>query len=160
MITAFLLAAQAAPASANDSISLTALTAFLVGILGAVAALINAIKAKEAKAKGVEEGRKQEKQERTVSISNQPVGVQLSDPHLTWTHHSALEQRVTKLETRLDNSEKEAGERYIQILEAGSEREHRITDKLGNKMEGIAREIHGRLDLHFGPKPRTPRSTH
>lgn len=157
MISALLIlaSAQASPVPASDSVSMTGLTGLIVGVLGAVAALINAIKAKEAKAKGIAEGRKQEKQERSVSITGQPVGVQLSEPALTWTHHSALEQRVGTLERAFEKERDEQARQWKILIEAGADREIRITEKLGNKLDGIARELHRRLDDHFGPKTRT-----
>lgn len=156
MIAALFIAAAEAAPPANDSVSLAALGTFLGLLAGAVGAVIAAVKGKKS---GVEEGKKQGRAERSTTIEGQPIGVHVTRT-LSWDNHQALEQRVTKLESRLDATEKEAGERYVQLLEAGSERELRITEKLGSKLDGIARELHGRLDIHFGPKPRTPRNTH
>jgi len=147
-----LTAAQAPPAPANDSVSLVALGTFIGVVAGAIAVVI---KAKDAKAKGVEEGRKLEQQERSVTINNQPVGVQVSEPALTWTHHTALERRVETLEQAFEKERDEQARQWKILIEAGADREIRITEKLGNKLDGIARELHRRLDDHFGPKTRT-----
>jgi hypothetical protein len=67
----------------------------------------------------------------------------------SWDMHQALTHRVIKLEdgmTRMQDElqsiRKESGLQYVSLLQAGSDRELRI----GEKLDAVASEIHRRID--------------
>jgi len=74
----------------------------------------------------------------------------------SWDAHRALADRVTRqeqisneLRTDLQEVRKEAAESYKELMSAGNERERSISDKL----DGIARSIHSRIDELMKTKP-------
>jgi hypothetical protein len=74
----------------------------------------------------------------------------------SWDAHKALCERVTRQESisnelRHDLSEvrKDMAIQYRELMRAGSERETNLSDKL----DGIARGIHSRIDDLVKPKP-------
>lgn len=73
----------------------------------------------------------------------------------SWNDHLTLIARVDRLEKHIDDLRKEQAEQFKDILEAGSERERRLADKI----DAVAREWHARMDTQFGPKPHTRRSS-
>jgi|GEM_PF-4709768 len=70
----------------------------------------------------------------------------------TWDQHAGLERRVTVIEQGQSEMRREMALQYREILESGGMREIRLTEKL----EGIARGIHARIDAMFPPIPRKP----
>ena len=67
---------------------------------------------------------------------------------VSYDQHNSLEQRVGRIETHLDRIERDQAAQYRQILEAGSERELRMTAALTNGL----REVHSRLDGILKPQ--------
>lgn len=96
---------------------------------------------------------------------------------VTWDLHTGLERRIEAVERdqrELRKEHKESCEKMEkdihgvgkELLETGHARELRLGEliadgdkHLAGKIEGIARDWHGRMDLQFGPKPRTPRKS-
>lgn len=60
----------------------------------------------------------------------------------SWDQHKELEHRVTTLEQAQAEFRRDLAQHYREMLEAGGARENRIMDKL----DGIARGIHNRID--------------
>ena len=72
------------------------------------------------------------------------------DRPVSYDQHNSLEQRVGRIEAHLDVIQRDQANQYRQILEAGSERELRMTEAINNGL----REVHHRLDgLLKGPTP-------
>jgi hypothetical protein len=63
----------------------------------------------------------------------------------TWDQHAGLERRVTVLEAAQMEMRRDLANQFRELLEAGGTREAR----LGAKLEGIAKEIHRRIDAQF-----------
>ena len=114
-------------------------------------------------------GQKKEKDRATNNITLQspmpevPVKRVYSPP--TFSQHMAIVERVGKLEVKTEDLSKEIQEvgtdiraasakQYVEILNAGHERELRIIDKL----DGIARGFHERVDdlLKANPANKKP----
>lgn len=68
----------------------------------------------------------------------------------SWDAHQALRDRVTVIESGLADLRRESASHYHELLKAGSERETHLSDKL----DGIARGIHARIDEFLATKPR------
>lgn len=70
----------------------------------------------------------------------------------SWDAHRALVDRVTALEHVTQELRRETSQQYHELLKAGGERETHLSDKL----DGIARGIHSRIDeiLQYAPRPR------
>ncbi len=77
-----------------------------------------------------------------VSIANQPLRFEKQPRSVSYDQHTALDARVARIENHLDRIERDGAQQYKQILEAGAERELRMTEFLGAGM----REVHQRLD--------------
>ena len=60
----------------------------------------------------------------------------------SWDAHRALVDRVTALEAVTQELRRETSQQYHELLKAGGERETHLSDKL----DGIARGIHARID--------------
>lgn len=60
----------------------------------------------------------------------------------SWDAHRALVDRVTALEHVTQELRRETSQQYHELLKAGGERETHLSDKL----DGIARGIHARID--------------
>ena len=60
----------------------------------------------------------------------------------SWDAHRALVDRVTALEVVTQELRRETSQQYHELLKAGGERETHLSDKL----DGIARGIHSRID--------------
>jgi hypothetical protein len=72
----------------------------------------------------------------------------VSNP-VSYDQHSALDARVARIELHLDQIQRDQSQQYKQILEAGAERELRMTEVMN---EGL-REVHRRLDEILTPRP-------
>jgi hypothetical protein len=116
------------------------LTAFVVAIIGALGAVW--IKAKSS-------GRAEGENSREVTIKNQPLQMTKTDRPVSFDQHSALDARVARIENHLDRIERDAGQQYKQLLEAGAEREMRMTEYFGAGL----REVHARLDALLNKLP-------
>jgi hypothetical protein len=123
---------------------------WLIAVIGAIAAGI-------ALVIGKKQGRA-EAEENNVTIKHPVPTVPMSKVSTppTWDAHVALCDRVTRQEVisnelRHDLSEvrKDMEHQYRELLAAGHERERNITDKL----DGVARGIHARIDEIMKPKP-------
>jgi len=64
------------------------------------------------------------------------------DRPVSFDQHTSLEARVARIETHLDTIQRDQAMQYRQILEAGSERELRMTEVINHGL----REVHARLD--------------
>lgn len=108
-------------------------------IIAVVVAIIGAGGAVWAKAKGRAEGRAE-----TVSIG-EPVPVirtsRVKEPP-SWDQHVELQHRVTALEHTTAELRRDLACQFRELLQAGGERELRLAEKL----DGIARGIHHRVD--------------
>ena len=69
----------------------------------------------------------------------------------SWDAHRALVDRVTALEHVTQELRRETSQQYHELLKAGGERETHLSDKL----DGIARGIHARIDEILSTRPRT-----
>lgn len=78
------------------------------------------------------------------------VPVQRVPSAVTFHQHEALDRRVGRLEEEVKQLARDQAEQFKDILEAGQERERRLADK----MDSQTRELHGRLDDQFGPRPQ------
>lgn len=119
------------------------LTTFVVGIIAAIGGVW-------LKARSV--GKAEGENSREVTIKNQPLQMTKTDRPVSFDQHSALDARVARIENHLDRIERDGALQYKQILEAGSERELRMTEVLS---QGL-REVHARLDalLNRSTPPR------
>ncbi|WAC20994.1 hypothetical protein OVA24_06310 [Luteolibacter sp. SL250] len=93
------------------------------------------------------------KAESSVSISGQPIRIQNTPGFVTFNDIKPLTDRMERFDQDLRDLRRDQGEQYRQLLESGQERETRIKEK----MDDVARDWHARLDLQFGPKPRSSR---
>ncbi len=66
----------------------------------------------------------------------------------SWDAHRALVDRVTALEMVTQELRRDAAHQYHELMTAGAAREQSISDKL----DGIARGIHSRIDAFMKPK--------
>ena len=107
-------------------------------------------------------GKRQGLKEATNNVTLQnpmpelPIRKLLTPP--SWDAHRALMDRVlvleaATLELRKDSAElrRETNLQYHELLKAGGERETHLSDKL----DGIARSIHARIDELMQPRTRT-----
>ena len=76
----------------------------------------------------------------------------VSNP-VSFDQHSALDARVARIELHLDQIQRDQSLQYKQILEAGAERELRMTEVMN---EGL-REVHRRLDEILTTRPSSRR---
>ena len=115
---------------------------WIIGVLGAVGTLLGIILG-HAKGKAAQE----------VSIKDQPVRFTKDQRPVSYDQHTALDARVGRIEGHLDAIQRDAGQQYKQLLEAGAEREMRLTEFLGAGL----REVHARLDALLRNMPPPPR---
>lgn len=123
---------------------------WIIAVIGAIAAGI-------ALVIGKMQGRKEATETRlTTPVPEVPTRKVSTPP--SWDAHTALVDRVSRQEQisnelRHDLSEvrKDMAIQYREIMKAGSEREANLSDKL----DGIARSIHARIDELM--KPKSPR---
>ena len=122
---------------------------WLIGVIGAIAAGI-------ALVIGKKQGRA-EAEENNVTIKHPVPTVPMSKVSTppSWDAHKALCDRMTRQEAisnelRHDLSEvrKDMATQYRELMQAGAQREQNLSDKL----EGIARGIHHRIDEFFLPQ--------
>jgi hypothetical protein len=76
----------------------------------------------------------------------------VSNP-VSYDQHSALDARVARIETHLDRIERDQSLQYKQILEAGAERELRMTEVMNLGL----RAVHERLDEILTHRPPSRR---
>lgn len=69
----------------------------------------------------------------------------------SWDAHKALMDRVTAVEKVTQELTRDLSAQYRELMKAGATREQNLTDKL----DGIARGIHARIDEYL--TPRSPR---
>jgi hypothetical protein len=93
------------------------------------------------------------KSEATVTLTGQPIQIQNTPGPVTFNDLLPITERISRIETDVKELREGQAVQFVQILESGAERENRLRDKL----DAIARELHHRLDLQFGPKPRASR---
>jgi len=65
----------------------------------------------------------------------------------SWDAHKALMDRVTCLERVTQELARDMSSQYRELMKAGSAREQNLSDKL----DGIARGIHARIDEYLNP---------
>lgn len=100
-------------------------------------------------------GKRQGLKEATNNVTLQsplpefPVRKLLTPP--SWDAHKALCDRVSALEVATSELRRETTHQYQEILKAGGEREVHLSDKL----DGIARSIHARIDELMQPRTRS-----
>lgn len=87
-------------------------------------------------------GKKEESAKLTLPNPMPEMPFRKVDRAVSFDQHSALDARVARIENHLDRIERDGAMQYKQILEAGSERELRMTEVLA---QGL-REVHARLD--------------
>jgi hypothetical protein len=109
------------------------LTTFVVAIIGALGAVW---------VKGRSTGRTEGENSREVTIKDQPLRMMKQDRPVSFDQHIALDARVARIENHLDRIERDAAQQYKQLLEAGGERELRMTEFFGAGL----RAVHERLD--------------
>ena len=112
---------------------------------GIIVAIIGAIGAVYLKA------RKDGENSREVTIKDQPVRMMKQDRPVSFDQHNALDARVARIENHLDRIEHDAAQQYKQLLEAGGERELRMTEFFGAGL----RAVHERLDALIKSSPRS-----
>lgn len=115
--------------------------------------LIGAIFAGAALIAGRYWGRKEKASENSVTIKDQPIRVTKDQRPVSYDQYTALDARVGRMEAHLDAIQRDQGMQYKQILEAGAERELRMTEFFGLGL----REVHARLDKLMELKANPPR---
>lgn len=93
--------------------------------------------------------RKDGENSREVTIKDQPLRMVKTDRPVSFDQHNALDARVARIENHLDRIERDAAQQYKQLLEAGGERELRMTEFFGAGL----REVHARLDALMSKLP-------
>lgn len=139
------LLAEVVGAKAETMIPGSWITTFVVALVGAITAAYMKIS-----------GRREGLREATNNVTLQspvpevPTRKVLTPP--SWDAHQALRDRVSVLESGLADLRRESISQYHELLKAGGERETHLSDKL----DGIARSIHSRIDelLTTRPRPR------
>ena len=114
-------------------------------IVTIVVAVIGAVGAAIAKQRGKAEGRN-ERVTLDSPVPEVPTRKVLTPP--SWDAHRALCDRVTKIEETTSELRRDLAGQYRELMQAGAAREASITDKL----DGIARGIHARIDDLMKPK--------
>lgn len=117
-------------------------------VLGACVALIPVIGAVWLKAKGA--GVREATNNVTIQSPVPEVPTRKVTTPPSWDAHQALRDRVTVIESGLAELRRESTSQYHELLKAGGERETHLSDKL----DGIARGIHARIDEFLATKPR------
>lgn len=118
---------------------------WLIGFLGAAGTLL-----------GIILGHQKGKASQGVTI-NTPIPempFRKVERPVSFDQHNSLEQRVGRIEAHLDVIQRDQASQYRQIIEAGAERELRLTETLHAGL----REVHSRLDtiLKSNPNRRQP----
>lgn len=131
------ICAEAAAAAPDTMVSGN----WILGVLGALGTLL-----------GVVLGHAKGKASQDVTIKDQPVRFTKDQRPVSYDQHSALDARVARIEGHLDAMQRDAGQQYKQLLEAGAEREMRLTEFFGAGL----REVHARLDALMRHLPTPP----
>jgi hypothetical protein len=108
-------------------------------LTGIVVAIIGAVGAIYARTRGRAEGRAENI---TLGEPVPTVPVQKIYGPVTWDQHKSLVDRVGRLEATTIELRRDMAVQFRELLEAGGQRENRIAEKL----DGIARGIHHRID--------------
>ena len=116
---------------------------WLIGILGAAGTLL-----------GVILGHSKGKASQEVVIKDQPIRFEKNQRPVSYDQHNSLEQRVGRIEAHLDVIQRDQAAQYRQILEAGAERELRLTETLHTGM----RDVYARLDVLIKSTTQTRRA--
>ena len=106
---------------------------WLIGFLGAAGTLIGVIR-------GHQKGKASQGVTLNTPIPEMPF--RKVERPVSYDQHNSLEQRVARIEVHLDVIQRDQASQYRQIIEAGAERELRLTETLHAGL----REVHARLD--------------
>ena len=98
-------------------------------------------------AKGKLEEGKRQRMKIDEPVPEVPIRKNYTPP--TWDAHRAVCERVSRLEQSFEDLRREQASQYKDMMQATNGLESRI----GGKLDGIAREIHHRIDEIFKPKP-------
>ena len=115
------------------------ITSFVVAVVGAAGAAVVAWKKGEAKGRG-------DKVTLQDPVPTVPMSKVSTPP--SWDAHRALCDRVTRLEETTQELRRDMAGQYRELMQAGEARERSISDKL----DGIARGLHHRIDELMQPK--------
>lgn len=135
------LLAEAANATPDTMISGNWLI-LVIGALFSGAALLL------GKVQGKKEGLKEATNNITLQSPVPEVPTRKVSTPPSWDSHRALMDRVTALEVVTQELRRDAAHQYHELMTAGAAREQSISDKL----DGIARGIHSRIDDLMKPK--------
>ena len=113
------------------------MTGLIVAVIGALASAVVAYK------KGVASTQDVSLRSPVPTIPTQKVS---SPP--SWDAHRALCDRVARVEETTHELRRDVASQYREIMKAGADREASLSDKL----DGIARGIHSRIDAIVQPK--------
>jgi hypothetical protein len=120
---------------------------WIIAVIGALASAIALFYGKRV-------GLKEATNNVTLQNPFPEVPVRKVDRPVSFDQHSALDARVARIEIHLDQIQRDQASQYRQILEAGSERELRLTETLNKGL----RDVHERLDGLIKSTPHTRRS--
>jgi hypothetical protein len=115
------------------------ITGLIVAVIGAVGSVVVAYK------KGAASTRETRIKSPVPEVPTRKV---MTPP--TWSDHQALKDRVAKVEEATEQLRRDQAGQYRELMLAGAEREMRLADKL----DGIARSIHARIDELLKPNKR------
>lgn len=123
---------------------------FVVAVISAVFAGATSLVVGLTKGRKKGQEDEQKKQERHVTLKEPVAEVPVRKVPMppTWDQHDALMKRVEVVERDVRDLRNDQAKQYKDLLDSGTERERRLTDKLDTLM----RELHGRLDEIFKPK--------
>lgn len=127
---------------AETLVNIETLTSIVVAVIGALFAGAALFVSKVLVPKAYEKGRS-ETMTITEPVPDLPFKKVLTPP--TWDQHHALMARVATLEATTLELRRDMAAMFRDLLHAGGERENRLADKL----DGIAREIHKRIDAQM-----------
>jgi len=116
------------------------LTGLIVAIIGAIGSAVVAYKKGAASV-----------QEMTLKTPVPTVPMSKVSTPPSWDAHRALCDRVTRLEETTQELRRDMAGQYRELMQAGAQREANLSEKL----DGIARGIHGRIDDMLKTKPHT-----
>lgn len=88
---------------------------------------------------GKKQGRDEAKREVTVKSPVPEITVRPAEQYATRAD-------VARLERRIDQLEDDQAKQYTQLIEGAAERERRIVNELGGKIDTTAGETHRRID--------------
>lgn len=96
-------------------------------------------------------GRSQERTDRAVTISGQPVQFQNVPGMASLNDITQLSGRIDRLEVDVRELRSDQATQFRDLMESGAARESRLMDKL----DAVASEWHRRLDMLLPAKPPT-----